>query len=90
MMLVQLSLWGDYPSSNPSLALPASGEGTESVIRELRWLNRRCGPVSAAHLAGFIGKSPRMAQYTMNRLADAGLVQRVGQRGGWIAKTAIR
>lgn len=85
-MMVQLSLWGDYPS----LSLPASGEEAESVIRELRWLNRRCGPVSAAHLSGFIGKSPRMAQYTMNRLADAGLVQRVGQRGGWIAKTAIR
>lgn len=91
-MLYQLALWGEPHPVNPTpIPSPPAGRGTESaIIAELRWLNRRCGPVSAAHLAGFIGKSPRMAQYTMNRLADAGLVQRVGQRGGWIAKTAIR
>lgn len=81
-MMVQLSLWGDYPS----LSLPASGEGTESVIREMRWLNRRCGPVSAAHLSGFVGKSPRMTQYYLNRLEAAGMVRRVGQRSGWVIR----
>lgn len=79
-MMVQLSLWGDYPS----LTLPARGEGAESVIQELRWLNRRCGPVSAAHLSGFVGKSPRMTQYDLNRLEAAGVVRRVGQRSGWM------
>lgn len=96
--MIQLALWGEprsvYPSPAPypSPSLPApqgfpsvtNGEGAESVIAELRWLNRRCGPVSAAHLAGFVGKSPRMTQYYLNRLESAGAVQRVGRRGGWL------
>ena len=75
-MMVQLSLWGDVPAPRPAPEL--------SAVSELRWLNRRCGPVSAAHLSGFVGKSPRMTQYYLNRLEAAGMVRRVGQRSGWV------
>lgn len=79
-MMVQLSLWGDVPER------PALPGKTSTAIDELRWLNRRCGPVSAAHLSGFVGKSPRMTQYYLNRLEAAGMVRRVGQRSGWVIR----
>lgn len=88
-MMLQLALWGEplpcpLPVNREGETTNTAGRIPANLVRELRELNRRCGPVSAAHLSGFIGKSPRMTQYYLCRLAAAGAVQRVGVRGGWM------
>lgn len=72
-------VWPAPPCSGPS---PFA---TGPVLKHLRELNRRCGPVKAPVLADFLGKSERTARLYLAQLEQIGMVQRpAGPRSGWM------
>lgn len=59
-----------------------------TVLTDLHKLNRH--PVRTAVLAGFVGKNDRMIRDVLVRLERQRVVQRIGQRGGWMPAPAPR
>jgi predicted transcriptional regulator len=59
------------------------------VLRKVNELYRDIqGPVRTQLLADLVGKHDRTMRYVLVRLETRGLVQRRGQRGGWLPARA--
>jgi|GEM_PF-4373195 len=78
----QTGIWGTCPHCGHHFQLPMESID-HHLLHQVSKLARHSGAASTKSLALAVHLSVSQTTRRLNRLADLGLVRRVGERGGW-------